>query len=481
MKLVHKLTVAFLVGILAVHGISAVITLSRERQQLYEDIQRDEKVLGRSIARTVARIWRAFGEAEALSMIDEANERHTNELRWIWLDAPAGDRYAASVSADRITAIARGELVLAHDEDAIYTYVPADIPGARIGAVEIIDRLEEEESYLQGTVLFVIGTAAALVLCCSVLAWALGTALVGRPVKVLLAYASTVERGDLSQRIIPRSRDELGALTTAMSKMCEGLELARDRADAESRRRLDAIEQLRHADRLATVGTLAAGVAHELGTPINVIEGHAQLIREQCGAQETIVHNAAIITKQCKRMTAIISDLLRFARRVPPTGSSVDVGLIAKETIAMCEVLARKRGVKITVDDRGDNVAQIAADPMQQVLTNVVMNGIQAMPDGGTLTVRLSREQVAPPNHPELGDYVCVRIADTGVGMDDATQHRIFEPFFTTKDVGDGTGLGLSVALGIAKDHHGWIDVASELSRGSIVTIYIPSTTSESA
>lgn len=475
MKVAHKLTAVFVAGVLVIHGISAAIMIMREKVQLDDDIERDERVLGRSMSRSVARIWTSEGEAAALSLVDEANERNPKEIRWIWLDAPHGDRHAAAAPPDVVAPIARGHLVVARDAEAVYTYVPTKVPGDRIGAIEIATFLVEEDEFLRRSLLFVIVTAGALALCCSILAWAVGRWLVARPVSTLLMYARRVEAGDLTQRLVPASRDELGELSIALSEMCDGLARARDRVEAETSERLRALDQVRHADRLATVGTLAAGVAHELGTPINVIEGHAQLIREDREASGLAIQNAAIITKQCKRMAAIIHELLRFARRAPPTGTTIGVLETARETIRMCEVLARKRGVITTIDGSEDLAARIGADPMQQILTNVVMNGIQAMPAGGSLSVQLSRERATPPDSNEADEYICIRVADTGIGMDERTRQRIFEPFFTTKDVGEGTGLGLSVALGIAKDHHGWIDVVSEPGRGSTVSIYIPS------
>jgi signal transduction histidine kinase len=474
MKVAHKLTTAFVIGVLVVHGVSAAVTIAREKRQVHGDIERRERILGRSLSRSVSRIWKAFGEAEALSLIDESNERHDAQIRWIWLDASPGDGHAATMPPGVIAPIVHGDVVFTSDRGAVYTYAPTPVPGGRIGALEISESLDDERAYLQESMLFVLITAGALVLCCSVLAWVLGIKLIGRPVGLLLKYASRVENGDLTQRLAPRSRDELGELSVALSHMCDGLERARDRVEAETRAKVETIEQLRHADRLATVGTLAAGVAHELGTPINVIEGHAQLIREDRAANETIIRNSTVITKQCKRMASIIHDLLRFARRTAPTASTVDVGEVARETIRMCEVLMHKQDVTATIDDTGELVGRIAADPMQQILTNVIMNGIQAMPRGGALSLHLTRERVRPPDQESEAEFVRIRVADTGVGMDEATRRRIFEPFFTTKDVGEGTGLGLSVALGIAIDHDGWIEVASQPGAGSAVSIFIP-------
>jgi signal transduction histidine kinase len=478
MKLAQKLTLALVAGIVVIYGVGATIWIGRASQQIREDIERDERILGRSLSWSVSRIWRTRGESEALEQIDAADDRYEVEVRWVWLDAPRGDRRAPAASQRQLLPLLRGEIVtvrVTSDRDAIYTYVPTKIPGDRIGAIEVADFLHNETAFIHESIVASVVTAGMLLLCSGVFAWLLGRSLVGRPAAALLAYARTIGAGDLSRRLEPRSRDEFGELTVAMSRMCDDLQLARDSVEAEHRARLDTVEQLRHADRLATVGTLAAGVAHELGTPINVIEGHAQLIREHRDASEASMQNAAVITKQCKRMTSIIQDLLRFARRDRPKAGEVDAVQMAHETLRMCEVIARKRDVKTTVESSGGElVAQIAADLIQQILTNVVMNAIQAMPDGGNLTLRLSRQRaIAPGRHTEA-EFIRVQVTDSGIGMDESTRRRIFEPFFTTKDVGEGTGLGLSVALGIAMDHDGWIDIASEPGRGTVVSIHLP-------
>jgi signal transduction histidine kinase len=300
-------------------------------------------------------------------------------------------------------------------------------------------------------------------------------AFIGRPVGLLVAYARRVGAGDLSQRLSPRSNDEIGDLAIELSRMCEGLQESRDRAEAEMAERLATVDQLRHADRLATVGTLASGVAHELGTPINVIEGHAQLIQEDRASTEACKENAEIITRQCKRMAQIIRDLLRFARRSGRRAGAADVAEVARETLRMLEPLRHKRDVTVSVESDGDSAARIESDQMQQVLTNIFVNAIQAMCDGGSLSVRICRDRVAVQGKgQDTAEYLCVRVEDTGTGMDENTKSRIFEPFFTTKDVGDGTGLGLSVAFGIVEDHGGWIDVESEPGRGSVFSIYLP-------
>jgi len=478
MKIATKFTAALIAGILLIHGSSAAVWVLREAKQINEDVARDEKVLARALSHAVSEIWRVSGEKAALAYLQRAGELQDHlAIRWVWLDAPRGDSQAPAIPLDTLVPLLRKDLVVVQSGEygaAVLTYAVVGVSTMRAGAIEIADPLTVEEQYLRESVLATFVTAGLLVALSTLLAWALGTAFIGRPVALLVGHARKVGRGDLSERLPPQSKDEIGQLTEALNSMCDGLEEARLRAENEMNRRLVAVEQLRHADRLATVGTLASGVAHELGTPINVIEGHAQLIREERAASAECKENAQIIDRQCKRMARIIRDLLRFARRDEKGQGSASLRQVADETVRMLEPLARKRGVVVSVVSQGDFVASLDADHLQQVLTNILVNGIQAMPDGGTIFLRLAKERIAVPGKTDVADdYLCVRVEDSGVGMDESTRSRVFEPFFTTKDVGDGTGLGLSVAFAIIEDHGGWIDVTSKPGAGSVFAVYL--------
>jgi signal transduction histidine kinase len=176
-------------------------------------------------------------------------------------------------------------------------------------------------------------------------------------------------------------------------------------------------------------------------------------------------------------MTALIRQLLDFARPRALQKAPVHVTALAARVGELLATIARKANVTIELPREDDSLAVEADDgQLHQVLTNLVVNAIQAMPDGGTVTIAARvLDQVPPPYvGGAMQTWMALEVRDTGVGMDDATRERIFEPFFTTKPIGDGTGLGLSVTWGIVREHGGWIDVTSAPGKGSTFTVYLP-------
>jgi signal transduction histidine kinase len=254
------------------------------------------------------------------------------------------------------------------------------------------------------------------------------------------------------------------------------------------------MDQLRHADRLTTVGKLASGIAHELGTPLNVIEARASMIASGEASGEVAKQYAQIVLDSSERMDRIIRQLLTFARRRGPEKTRCDLLEMARQSSEMVRPLARKKSIEVrVVSDSGDE-AIAAADAMQlqQALTNLLVNAIQASAEGASVELRVESVRARPPpdvvgggggggGGREESDFLCLHVKDEGSGITAENLEHIFEPFFTTKAVGDGTGLGLSVAYGIVRDHGGWIAVESEIGHGSRFSLYLPRVQAASA
>jgi signal transduction histidine kinase len=235
------------------------------------------------------------------------------------------------------------------------------------------------------------------------------------------------------------------------------------RAVEEERAQLQ--DQLRHADRLATIGQLAAGVAHELNEPLGTILGFAQLCRKQSGLPEQTVADLDKIVAATLHAREVVRKLMFFARGRPPVREKVNLNQVVEEGLSLIESRAQRAEIKIHRQVEPD-LPPILADPNQlhQVLVNLLVNAIQAMPDGGLLTVETYTE----------ADRVVLAVEDQGIGMPPAVLERIFEPFFTTKEVGEGTGLGLPVVHGIVTSHGGTVRVTSKPHKGSRFEVYLP-------
>jgi len=242
------------------------------------------------------------------------------------------------------------------------------------------------------------------------------------------------------------------------------------RQAAEERAQLQ--QQLMHADRLATIGQLAAGVAHELNEPLGNVLGFAQLAAKCAQLPDQTRDDLAKIERAALHARDIIRKLLLFARHMPSNRAPTNLNHVIEEALYFLE--ARCAGAGIELERMlAPDLPLIVADPalLNQVLVNLVVNAIQAMPDGGMIRVATRRSE----------REVLITVEDTGRGIDDKTMKQIFLPFFTTKDVGQGTGLGLSVAHGIIASHGGSIDVRSKVGRGTRFTVHLPIATGTQA
>ncbi|MDW7672156.1 MAG: ATP-binding protein [Bacillota bacterium] len=222
--------------------------------------------------------------------------------------------------------------------------------------------------------------------------------------------------------------------------------------------------QLLHADRLATIGQLSAGVAHEINEPLGSILGFSQLIRES-HQDEITRRDVDKIIKATLHAREIIRKLMLFSRQMPPRKSCINVNKIIEEGLFFLENRFAKNAIRLE-RQYGKDLPEIVADPGQihQILVNLAVNSMQAMPEGGTFTIQTA----------SVPEGIQLRVSDTGVGMPEEIRQKIFLPFFTTKDVQEGTGLGLSVVHGIVSSHHGHIEVESTLGEGTTFTINLP-------
>ena len=296
------------------------------------------------------------------------------------------------------------------------------------------------------------------------LAMALSTGITRRvslSVRRLVTAASAVAGGNLNARVDIRTNDELAGLADTFNAMAAALRERDERLKEFARRKI------MESERLAVIGQLSAGVAHELNNPLQGIVAYAHLLLERAPAADPSRDALQKIAAQADRCREIIRSLLDFSRPRKPQTRPADINAILRECLALVERQALFHNIEIVTDLPAD-LPTATVDPaqMQQVFMNLIINAAEAMEGAGRLTLATQYDH--------LERLVEARVTDTGHGIRPEDLDRIFDPFFTTKGVGHGTGLGLSISYGIVKEHQGTITVDSQVGRGTTFTIRLP-------
>jgi two-component system NtrC family sensor kinase len=293
-----------------------------------------------------------------------------------------------------------------------------------------------------------------------------------KPINELLGGAVAIGHGDLQYRVIvPERGGELAQLAREFNRMADSLEEQMRAASREAEGRLALERELRHKERLASVGRLAAGIAHEMGAPLNVIKGRVEILQQRPDLpQERRDRNLDIINAQADGIARIVRQLLTLARPFNLRREVIDPAQLISEVRELIEPEAAKAGLRIEVAAGGQARIEGNRDLLHQVLLNICLNGLQAMEKGGRLRIELLDEEAIRNDC----RFAALRISDTGPGISVDNLNNIFDPFFTTKDVGQGSGLGLAVSHRIIEEHDGWIEVGNQQTGGAVFTVYLP-------
>ena len=483
MKLSFKLIGLTLSGLIVITGMSVVLQIFREEGFSLQESRQNVENMGRVVSHLVAKAWSSGGIKAAARVIDEINRSVPSmHFKWVWFDAEKGSENAPEIGGlDRLLSEGHSFPFIAKPDKQgqmrTFSYFPVSVPEMRPGGLEVSRSLSNLKAYTRNTIKFV-AIAGILSVLASWVLLAIGSfLLVTKPLRLVMQRTREIHAGRLEGALRLDHRDEMGELASAINDMSAQLLLDRDKIRQEMTARIEALEELRHADRLRSVGRLASGIAHELGTPLNVVSGRAGLIATDPAATGEIIGSAETIRGQCDRMTAIIRQLLNFARGSTPKRERSDLTEITSQTTALIKPLALKG--KVHINFAGPEFpVMVMADPgqIEEVLTNLITNAVQSMPEGGQAWVEIDKTRTRPPHghDDEEGEYWCIRVRDQGAGISPDDLPHIFDPFFTTKGMGEGTGLGLSIAYGIVQEHDGWIEASSEPGHGSTFSVYLP-------
>lgn len=496
MRIATKLTILLLAAVAVVMAGFGYIRAQQERQRLIAELQQEVLVLANAIKLTVEHALRDRQPQDIRELLAEM-VRDPNPVGRIRIfDRRLEDISSAIADVAASTLVPQAELeqVLKSGRSIVrYLDIPsrpaayAILPlktrrGAIIGVIEVVHvatkvrRQIEEATREQVLRLSVLSLTIALVILLTV------RVSIRQPIAQLVRTALAFGRGDLSRRLILRRRDEIGQLASAFNRMAESLQAAQIQIVAEAQARLELERQVQQAQKLAAVGRLASEVAHEIGTPLNIVSGRAEVIQKGLPTDHPLSRHVTTILHQIERISGIIRQLLEYTRPRRPTVRPVAVGPILTRTVELLEPLARLRQVNVQAQVPGD-LPPILADPdqLQQVLLNLVTNALDATPPGGQ--VQLTTDQTTPETpdprprnergRPE-GPYLTLVVSDTGRGMPRDQLEQIFEPFFSTKERRGGTGLGLPIVEDIVRAHRAAIEVQSAEGAGTAVLLRWP-------
>jgi two-component system NtrC family sensor kinase len=363
-------------------------------------------------------------------------------------------------------------------------------PGAQsvLGVLDIVYSIDEIDRAMQRSVVAVVALLLGFVVVASLLLSLLVHRLIYVPLRDLQSGARRVAAGNLDQAIPVRSGDELGQLAASFNSMMAALKQSgrelrewnhtlEQKVEERTRALRQAEAETVRGEKLASVGLLAAGVAHELNNPLTGILTFSSLLRKKLPDGSPDAEDLDLVIKETKRSAAIIRRLLDFAREKAPEKKFTDLNRLIEDTVRIVESPAQLADIAIELDlDRTLAPVWVDANMIEQVVMNMLVNAQQAIDRQGRITVRTRR---APrPMSPEPGaapvPMVEISIIDTGCGIAEGDLKRIFDPFFSSKEVGKGTGLGLSVSHGIVRAHGGLIEVQSRPGEGSTFRVYLP-------
>jgi len=359
---------------------------------------------------------------------------------------------------------------------------------AVLGVLDIVYPLERIDRTIQRNTITIIGLSLAFVVLAAILVSLLVQRTVYEPLADLESGAARLASGDLDHPIPVRSHDELGQLAESFNTMMQALRSSRleleewgrtlEQKVEEATRELHLAQaEAARGEKLASVGLLAAGIAHELNNPLTGVLTFSTLVRKQMPDDSPEAEDLDLVIQETRRCASIIRRLLDFAREKAPEKSYADLNALIERTVELISESARAAGIAVETDlDPSLPTVWMDQNLVEQVVMNMLVNAEHAIGEEGRIMIRTRLREDFRRNaaDAETVSMVEITIRDTGCGIPEENLQKIFDPFFTTKGVGKGTGLGLSVSHGTIEAHGGSIEVDSKEGEGTEFRIYLP-------
>jgi len=481
-RLATKLTVGLILTTSAVLGTYGYRQVQKEEAELRRTTVDGVRLLGTAVEVAVENAVRDQQIADVQEILESLALRDPAVHAFVFdasgeASSPLGDDASLAVAGAAVREAGTSGQTLVRIEDGadppllVGAFPLRSDQGVYIGALAIVRPLAELEQHLADTSGTILGSIATLLAALSVIGSLLVVVYVRRPLRRLVIALRSVRSGNLDATVDASRRDELGEVAAEFNATVRELAETRRRlaAETESRESLEA--GLRRVDKMVTIGQLSAGLAHEIGSPLQVLNGRARALASRRELAPDVHRAVTILVEQSDRIARIVEQLVHFARRRPTCWSEVDLTTTIRPVCELLEPEARKRGIRLELAEDGAPPAVIGdADKVQQVALNLLKNALQATPRGGTVRLRLS---AAPRRGADAPDAL-ITVDDSGAGVDAASADAIFEPFFTTRPADGGTGLGLAIVKSIVTEHGGSVAVGRGPLGGACFTVRIP-------
>ena len=455
-------------------GALGTLLLKTYGQRVENQMKEDVQLIARALEAPIQRALERHRNGSLHSALESAIG--INRVYGAYVYGPQGEMIASVGAANtrpdrRKLSTLAGENAPQDDFEQIsgrnvYSYfVPLTTSGQRsLGLLHVTRRERDIRASVAGLRRQVAGLSALAVLFVAAMVLVGHRGAIGRHLKALQDSMRRIERGDVMHRAHLSGPHEVVELSHALNKMLDALERAEQEIEERRETEYDLQEKLRHAEKLAAIGTLSAGVAHELGTPLSVVEGRAHRMLRSEQLPNDAAQAFSEIRSEVRRMERIITQLLDFGRKSSPRRTPTQPELVAHAAVRSLESPAREKDVQLEVRSEPSSTPVLMdCARLEQALTNLIHNAVDAAAGG---IVRVTTRQV----HGEI-QYV---VDDSGPGISVKDAQHIFDPFYTTKPVGEGTGLGLAVVHGIAEEHGGRIDVERSDLGGARFILRIP-------
>lgn len=474
MRITTRMTLTLTLLALIMLGGYGVYVARRSQDELERTVERKTRLIGRGLTAGIERDFRHAEWAHVQDTLERVGSSdiivrvvdQTGQVRASTTNADESDAWERIVLAQALAGAETFEVI--HDAvpmRAVYATPILGRTGGVTGALFVGQSLvgltrtiaETRRDAAIAVVAFVLAAAAAAT-------W-IGRVHVAAPIARLVAAMRRVTTGNLSPFDARERTTEIGELGREFDAMVAQLDAAKHMLSTEEAHRAELERRLRHADKLIAIGHLAAGVAHEVGSPLQVLVGRARSLATRDYDMTAVHRQAAIIAEQGERIAGIVERLLGYTRRHPERPVPTNVGEAAASVVDLLSAEAERRGLVLRCSvAEGDLEVTAVPGTLQQVVLNLAMNAMDATPKGGTVEVSVA---------PVQGD-VEVIVRDDGRGIPDAERERVFDAFYTTRAAQGGTGLGLAVVRTLVSDQGGGIRLESVLGRGTRVYVRFP-------